>query len=145
MSLATELMLFVNDKCIKVISSTSDKKEEFLVDKCGLYGDLNIELCNIAPQTFPNDSEGIAYVDLSGIDFPLQFRSRRDGDIISPLGVCGTQKLKQYLNDRKIPNYKKASMHFLCCRNEVLWVPFYGISEKIKVKSKPTHVLKIIK
>ena len=66
-------------------------------------------------------------------------------DIIQPLGLNGTQKLKKYLNEKKIPKHEKENLIFLCQNNEILWAPGIGISEKIKVTSKPTHKLKLMR
>ena len=53
-------------------------------------------------------------------------------------------KLKKYLNEKKVPAHKKDKMVFLASKNEILWAPALGLSEKIKVVNRPTHVLKII-
>ena len=87
----------------------------------------------------------MAYVDLNGIDFPLTFRNRMDGDYIYPLGAAGKQKIKKYLNNRKIPQHEKDNLLFLCSGQEVLWAAGLGISDKIKVTKQPTHLLMLIK
>ena len=76
---------------------------------------------------------------MTNIDFDL--RTRLDGDIIKPLGCLGTQKLKKYMNEKKIPKHEKDKTLLLCKGNEVLWAVGLGISDKIKVVNKPTHVL----
>ena len=81
----------------------------------------------------------------SFVDFNFELRNRRDGDIICPKGLDGHQKLKKYLNARKIPNHEKDSIILLACGNEILWVAGIGISEKIKVKAHPTHRISIRK
>ena len=80
-------------------------------------------------------------ITINNIDLTL--RTRRDGDIFSPLGLNGHQKLKKYLNEKKIPNHKKDTLLFLCDGNEIIWAPGIGLSNKIKVKDKVTHVLKL--
>ncbi len=75
----------------------------------------------------------------------LEFRHRFDGDIIQPLGMLGTQKLKKYLNSKKIPNHEKDDLLFLARGNEILWAIGLGLSEKIRVKTNPTHKIKVIK
>ena len=84
-----------------------------------------------------------AFVDLTGYE-ELTLRTRKDGDVIKPLGCRGTQKLKKYLNEKKVPAHKKDNMFFLASKNEILWAPSLGLSDKIKVVNKPTHVLKLI-
>ena len=76
---------------------------------------------------------------------PFELRTRQDGDIIKPLGSSGTQKLKKYLNTKKIPNHEKDNLFFLTQGNEILWAINLGISDKIKVTTHPTHRLKFYK
>ncbi len=105
---------------------------------------FSIEKCDSQPAKFPEDRECIAYVNLDNINFTL--RTRRDGDVIFPLGAGGKQKLKKYLNEKKIPSHLKEDIVLLCRDNEVLWVAGYGISDKLKVVDKKvTHVLKLRK
>ena len=84
-----------------------------------------------------------ALVNLEEINFTL--RHRKDGDIIQPLGTNGTQKLKKYLNEKKIPNHKKDEIVLLCKDNEVFWAAGFGINDKIKVKDNPTHIITLRK
>ncbi len=148
LSLTTDLWLYVSNNEIYTIKSRHNPVIALDITGCGKFKiddrTFVIEGCNESPEKFPPDSECTAYVDLSGIEFPLELRCRRDGDIIRPLGI-GEQKLKKYLNNKKIPNHKKSEMLFLCKDSEVLWAAGLGISEKIKVKTKPTHMLKLIR
>ena len=95
------------------------------------------------PEKFPPDNEYTAYAELDGIDFTL--RTRKDGDIIQPLGVKGTKKLKKYLMEKQIPKHRRDNQIFLCRNSEILWAPGLGINDKIKVVNHPTHVLKLEK
>lgn len=87
-------------------------------------------------------TETIAYVDLNSYD-ELYLRTRRDGDIIYPLGSSGCMKLKKYFISKKIPQYRRDNIVLLVSNDEVLWVSGVGLSDKIKVKDKPTHRLSI--
>lgn len=146
MSLSNELQLYVNIGTIKVISQNKEKNSNLLhITTEGYYefGNKNISImtCSDIPDKYPPDSEYTAYVELDEIDFDI--RTRRDGDIITPIGLNGQQKLKKYLNEKKIPQYKKDSLIFLCKDNEIFWAPGLGLSDKIKVKDKVTHIMKI--
>ena len=94
------------------------------------------------PLSYPKDSQCMAYANLEGIK-NLIIRHRKNGDIIKPLGAGGTQKLKKYLNEKKVPSHEKDKLIFLASGNEILWAPSLGISEKIKVVTAPTHMLKL--
>ena len=82
-----------------------------------------------------------AYISIDKIDFTL--RHRQNGDLIQPLGSCGKQKLKKYLNEKKIPQYKKDALIFLCKNDEIYWAAGLGISDKIKVIDNPTHIIEL--
>ena len=145
MSLAENLWLFVNEKKIEVISQTDKNEKEILIKNCGDYefdGKIfSIQECNKIPSKYPSDKDFIAYICVDKIDFVL--RHRKDGDKIHPLGLSGSQKLKKYLNEKKIPQHEKDKLILICSENDVLWVAGIGISEKIKVVNRVTHVISL--
>ncbi len=142
-SLNESLWLFVNNSTVEIISPEEKNTSQINIKHCGEYkfGDFSftIEPFSEEINSFPQDSELKAFVNLSDIDFTL--RHRKDGDKIQPLGISGTQKLKKYLNEKKIPPHKKDKLILLCKDNEVLWVAGVGLNDKIKVVNTPTHVL----
>lgn len=146
-SLTTNLWIFVSDKYIELISKNNQEFPRFNISKEGVFESngyiLEIEKFSGNVETFPADCEQVIYANLS--DFPYELRLRQDGDIIYPLGANGSQKLKKYLNSKKIPNHEKDNLLFLTKNNEILWAIGLGISEKIKVVDKPTHRLKFYK
>lgn len=145
-SLTDNLWIFTSDKFIEII----DKKQEILpyfhITKEGKYEDNNyifeIEKFEKTVKKYPKENENTAYINLKNLDFDFEIRTRQDGDIIKPFGLGGTQKLKKYLNSKKIPNHEKNSLLFLAQGNEILWAINLGISDKIKVVSNPTHRIK---
>lgn len=147
LSLSDCLQLFVNIKSIEIIINKEPYPIEIQITGEGEYetplGIFTIQKYSQTPAEYPDDSELCAYVDLSRYK-ELKLRHRQDGDIIKPLGCCGTQKLKKYLNEKKIPAHIKDFLLFLTYKNEILWAPSLGLSENIKVVTTPTHVLKLI-
>lgn len=148
-SLADNLWVFVSDENIEII--TNDKKimPYFHITKEGKYESngyvFEIEKFEKEVRKYPKDNDCSAYVNLKNFSFDFEIRTRQDGDIIKPLGLNGTQKLKKYLNEKKIPNHEKENLLFLTQYNEVLWAIGLGISDKIKVVSRPTHRLSFYK
>ena len=144
-SLTTNKWLFVNENKIEILENVLKTKNEIQIRSAGKYEfgeyEFEIEQINKKPNKYPKNNEFEAYIEIETIDFTL--RTRRDGDIIKPLGLNGTQKLKKYLNSYKIPNHEKDQIALLCNGNNVLWVSGYGMSEDIKVKTKPTHIIKL--
>ena len=146
-SLTSDLWLLVNNKKVEVIKKSEKNPLEIEVTNTGTYNFeeyiFSIEKIENNPQIFPEDSEFKAYIETDNINFTL--RHRKDGDKISPLGTCGTQKLKKYLNEKKIPQHEKDKLILLCKEDEVLWVAGIGLSNKIKVVDKPTHMITLKK
>lgn len=148
-SLTTDLWIFTNDKTIEIIDKKTKIMPEFKITKEGIY-DIDGYIFELKKYTepvrkYPPENENFAYVNLENINIDFEIRTRQDGDTIQPFGLDGTQKLKKYLNSKKIPNHKKDNLLFLTQKKEVLWAIGIGISDKIKVKTTPTHVIKFYK
>jgi len=135
--------VYIDSKHIEIISTVKKDNTVHKIDRTGTYkiggSVFRIEKC-LKKRQFVN--EKTAFADLSKIKNPV-LRTRRDGDIIRPLGFDGTVKLKKYLIDKKIPQYMRDKLLLLCEEKEVLWVAGVGLSDKIKVTDKPTHMLSI--
>src|SRR5574344_235367 len=148
-SLTTDLWIFINDKFIEIITKNKTTLPHFYIEKEGIFEDKNyvFELKKYTKETkiFPKESENFAYVDLTNFTKNFEIRSSKDGDIIQPFGLEGSQKLKKYLNSKKIPNHEKDNLLFLTQGKEILWAINLGISDKIKVTTKPTHIIKFYK
>lgn len=144
-SLNKDKWIFVNSKIIELIKKSSIKTTELAINTEGTYRYedklFTIKSTETKPAQYPNDNSNTAYVEIEDINLTL--RHRTNGDTIVPLGMQGKQKLKKYLNSKKIPNHKKDELIFLCKGSEVLWAPGIGMSNKIRVTNKPTHILKI--
>ena len=52
--------------------------------------------------------------------------------------------MKKYLNSKGIPRHNRDKIWMLTQENEILWALGVGLSNKIGVKDKPTHVLEWI-
>lgn len=151
MSLATALWLYADEKIIETIPR---KKTEDLtsllvsIDGEGEYQIGNrifvVKVFDRAEDfLFPISTANSAFVDLSGVEFPLEIRTRRDGDIITPFGMDGSMKLKKYFNSRGVSRHIRDNVPLLCKDGEVLWAMGVGLSSKIGVTERPTHILEI--
>lgn len=148
-SLTTDLWIFTSDKFIAVINSNKTAPLSLNILKAGRYETeqyiFELDEFTKDVKKFPEDTDNTAYVDLSKIEINFELRTREDGDYIQPFGMQGSQKLKKYLNEKKIPNHEKDNLLFLAQDKEILWAINLGISEKIKVTDKPTHRIKFYK
>ena len=63
----------------------------------------------------------------------MAVRSRQPGDWISPFGMHGRMKLKEYMIDRGIDRPFREDWPLACLGSEVLWVIGVGASERLRV------------
>ena len=63
-----------------------------------------------------------------------ELRTRRPGDRITPFGMQGSMKLKDYLIARGIDRPFRDAWPLLCLDHDVLWVIGVGASERLRVR-----------
>lgn len=110
--------------------SISKLKIELSVDEVGKVDVLN------------NGSRCI-YIDEDAVHDGLYVRNRRNGDRFRPLGMTGTQKLKDFFIDNKIPRHLRDSIPLVVDKDDIVWIAGYRMSEDYKVTSKTKRLLKL--
>ena len=152
LSLTTAMWLYTDNKIIETIprknTTAVEKPEPVEIKKEGEYkfGDKIFSIKKYNDNelfVFPNSTAKFAYIDITEVGFPLILRTRKDGDIITPLGMKGSMKLKKYMNGKGVSKHHRDNIPLLCSEKEVLWVSGVGLNEKVGVKTSPTHVVEI--
>ena len=85
-----------------------------------------------------------ALMDYESLQFPLRVRNFRSGDRFRPLGVEGTQKLKDFYIDHKVPRFERARIPLLISGGRIAWVVGYRIDDRVKITEKTRKCLKVI-
>ena len=152
LSLTTAMWLYTDNKIVETIPrkkhDITENLEPIIINEEGSYKFGN-KIFSIKQYDegqlfiFPESTANFAYIDLKNVKFPLFLRTRSDGDIITPFGMKGSMKLKKYMNGKGVPKHKRDTIPLLCNDTEVLWVSGVGLSDKIGVKTKPTHVIEV--
>jgi len=88
---------------------------------------------------FPNT----ALLDCQNLQFPLKIRNFRPGDRFQPLGTKGTQKLKKFFIDHKIPKFERPRIPLLITGEAIAWIIGYRIDERVKITKKTQRILRI--
>ena len=83
-----------------------------------------------------------AFMDLESLRFPLRLRNFRPGDRFCPLGVKGSQKLKDFFIDHKVPKFERPKIPLLISGEMVAWIIGYRIDERVKVTQKTKRILR---
>src|SRR5690606_29121202 len=88
-------------------------------------------------------SSAIAQLDADKIQFPLTWRSWREGDDFIPFGVRHSKKISDFLIDMKVPLPAKSKVSVIEASGEILWVVGYRISNRFCVTENTANVLVI--
>lgn len=150
LSLTTDLWLFVSKEKMCTITDLEPQKctDEIQINKCGEYKFHNkiLKIEEYKYQTmpvFPSAKDFKAYVNLAQ-NINLTLRTRLHGDTIQPFGMQGSMKLKKLFINKGVNKFKRDEVLLLCDKNEVLWASGICVSEKLRAKTLPTHVLTVI-
>lgn len=84
-----------------------------------------------------------AFFDVDSISFPLVVRNILPGDRFTPLGMTGTQKLKNYFINNKISITERLKCPVLLSKGKIIWVIGHRIDDFVKVKPSTTNVYKV--
>ena len=103
-----------------------------------------IRLAEIETDKVPDFKESgklRAFFDRDRLQFPLVVRNFRPGDRFSPLGMEGTQKLKKYFGNNKIPAHQRKKCPLLLSKDKIIWVAGHRIDNSVKLGPKTRRVL----
>jgi tRNA(Ile)-lysidine synthase len=90
-----------------------------------------------------DESRNVAFLDYERLQLPLMMRNFRPGDRFQPLGAEGTQKLKDFFINHKIPKFERPGIPLLISGEMIAWIVGYRIDERVKVTSKTKKVLRV--
>jgi tRNA(Ile)-lysidine synthase len=85
----------------------------------------------------------MAFMDYESLQFPLRIRNFRPGDRFHPLGIKGTQKLKEFFIDHKVPKFERHKIPLVISGEMIAWIVGYRIDERVKITEKTKRVLKV--
>ncbi len=90
------------------------------------------------------NDKNVAYLDLNLLDFPLELRRKKDGDIFFPLGMNGQQKkVKKLFTDLKLSIPEKENTWLLTSSGKICWLVGLRLDERFKITAKTKTILKV--
>lgn len=90
------------------------------------------------------ESNLIKYFDLDKIKDNISFRTRKNGDKFTPLGMKSKKKLKDIFINMKIPKEDRDLIPLVCFNDEISWIVGLKISDEFKVTNNSKDILKIV-
>jgi tRNA(Ile)-lysidine synthase len=73
------------------------------------------------------------WADADRIVFPLELRSRRDGDRFTPFGLGASVKLKDFLINERVPYFDRSRLPLLCDREKIVWIVGLRLSDEVRI------------
>ena len=87
--------------------------------------------------------QNVGFFDKDSLSFPMVIRNFRPGDTFKPLGAGGSQKLKKFFIDKKVPRSERLKCPILLNRGKIIWVVGHRIDESVKVMPSTRNLLKV--
>jgi tRNA(Ile)-lysidine synthase len=103
---------------------------------------FSINTCQNLPEKFPNNGL-VEYISADDLDEEFFLRQWKEGDRFRPLGLKGSKKVSDFLNDRKINIIDKKNQFVLTNRGRIVWIPGLRIDERFKIKNSTKKVYKL--
>jgi tRNA(Ile)-lysidine synthase len=73
------------------------------------------------------------YLGESAVQFPWTVRLWRPGDVFRPLGMNGSKKVSDFLNNLRLPRHRKEQTYVVVQNDTIIWVLGHRIAESAKV------------
>jgi tRNA(Ile)-lysidine synthase len=96
-----------------------------------------------ASADFHSNNKFVKYFDYDKIKDNLIVRSKKEGDIIIPLGFKGRKKLKELFIDSKIPRDERCRIPIVSSGNDIIWVVGLKISDIYKIDNNTKKILRM--
>lgn len=91
-----------------------------------------------------NPKSGLsAQFDADKVRDPIVIRTRRDGDVIRPLGMDGVKKIKKIFQEKRVPIDERCRVPLLCFDNDIAWVTRLCQSETYRIDDNTRNVLHV--
>lgn len=144
--------LKVNKFLISLINNEviiSKKRSVFEERTILIKGPFDLKLgahsvCGSIAEEYNFNTEGTVFLDAKKVEFPIKFRTPKNGDKFTPLGLKGTKLLSDFFNDLKIPSlHKKHQVIIEDAHGVIISCLPYRISEMVKVDTNTMSVLQI--
>ena len=84
-----------------------------------------------------------AWLDADCLAWPLRLRARRAGDRLMPLGMQGSQSVKELMVNCKVPAHERGTLPILECATGLVWVAGLRLDRRFSIVEGTSSVLHI--
>ncbi len=107
-------------------------------------GNKTISIEKINPANIKiSENPNIEFISADNLQNIFQIRNWESGDKFHPIGMKGTKKVSDYLNDIKMDSFEKKNQLVLLNNNKIVWVIGKRLDDRVKIKSPGKKALKL--
>ena len=110
-----------------------------LVEDGEVYGSI----AEVSFEDIPKNRSKEAFLDADKLLFPLMLRRWKPGDRFTPFGMTGSQKLKSFLTNQKVPSSNRKDIRVLLSGGQIVWIVGYRIDDRYKIDSQTSRVVHV--
>lgn len=139
----SDLYELVIDRSALILSNKKEHPGETIIEEGQVkanLGKMTLQIEKLSNAEIIKDS-AVALIPADALQFPLTWRTWREGDSFHPLGMPHKKKLSDFLIDQKISVTEKKSVTVLVSGNEIAWVVGMRLDDRFKVKPQTTEVV----
>ncbi len=114
-----------------------------VIEELGLSIDASICAPREVAYRLESFPASVACFDAQAVSFPLIVRNVRPGDRFIPLGMAGSQKVKDFFINKKVPWLQRQRTPLIWSGEMLIWVAGHRIHDAAKVKTDTRRVLKL--
>ena len=85
---------------------------------------------SMGPNVQVKKSNALAYLDSNKLKEPLKWRHPLNGDRFFPMGMSGSKKISDFLNEKALSRTEKKKIWLLTSNNEIVWIAGYRIDRR---------------
>jgi tRNA(Ile)-lysidine synthase len=104
---------------------------------------VSLEIMEGLGPSLHETSHSVSYFDYGRIFFPLVVRNFRPGDRFYPDGMDGSQKVKDYFINKKIPQPLRSKIPLIEQGSQIIGIPGWRVDERFKVTEKTEQILRV--
>ena len=138
-----KLVKFIKNK---KIHSKANNNLEYIINGPGLTKikdcGFSLKLSIVEKCCDFHKDHNIEFFDLKKITFPLILRNHKPGDRFTPLGMNGSQKIKKFFINNKIPNEIKKKTLVLLCQDKIIWLLGHRIDNSVRIDKYTKKIFK---
>lgn len=123
--------------------STHDNKIISVGDKIKINGRVFSILKYKFEKVQLSSSKNIEYISADKLKDNFIIRNWRKGDKFYPIGMKGSKKVSDYLNDIKVNSFEKKEQLVLENDGRIVWIIGQRLDDRFKLKSNSKKVLKL--